>query len=116
MKRQRWDLITALAVVMVLSCKARTKTSGDAPAASSVSPPQGASSPAVASPDKPTVTRYQEQIPIPTIDKEAARLWFEDIPLSSSGIPMILFRLFSDLAPEIWGEDIEDLSHLGLPR
>lgn len=47
--------------------------------------------------------------------KESA-IWFEDIPLASSGIPMIMFRLFSDLAPEIWGEDMEDLSHLGLPR
>ncbi len=49
-------------------------------------------------------------------ESRTAALWFEDVPLSSSGIPMIMFRVFSDLAPEIWGEDMEDLSHLGLPR
>lgn len=45
-----------------------------------------------------------------------AALWFEDVPLSSSGIPMIMFRLFPELAPDIWGNSVEDLPQLGLPR
>jgi mono/diheme cytochrome c family protein len=49
-------------------------------------------------------------------DHKEAAIWFEDIPLASSGIPMIMFRVFSDFAPKIWGNDMEDLSHLGLPR
>lgn len=49
-------------------------------------------------------------------DMKEAALWFEDVPLGSSGIPMIMFKVFSDLAPEVWGEDMTDLSHLGLPR
>ncbi len=45
-----------------------------------------------------------------------ASKWFEDVPLSTSGIPMIMFKTFSDYAPDIWGKDMADLSHLGLPR
>lgn len=45
-----------------------------------------------------------------------ASKWFEDVPLATSGIPMIMFRVFPDFAPDIWGPDMTDLSHLGLPR
>lgn len=42
--------------------------------------------------------------------------WFQTTPFSSAGIPMLLFRAFPDFAPEIWGNTVEDLPHLGLPR
>ena len=40
--------------------------------------------------------------------------WFKDTALGSSGIPMIMFRLFPELFPEIWGAPAEHFAKLGL--
>src|SRR4051812_21394434 len=42
--------------------------------------------------------------------------WFKDAPLGSTGIPMVMFRLFPDLFPEIWGAPGENFAKIGLGR
>jgi hypothetical protein len=42
--------------------------------------------------------------------------WFKDAPLGSTGIPMVMFRLFPELFPEIWGPPGEYFAKIGLGR
>jgi hypothetical protein len=42
--------------------------------------------------------------------------WFKDAPLGSTGIPMVMFRLFPELFPEIWGAPSENFAKIGLGR
>ncbi|GAC1592250.1 MAG: hypothetical protein NVS3B20_17860 [Polyangiales bacterium] len=48
------------------------------------------------------------------LDKQAE--WFRTTPFSSAGIPMLLFRLFPEFAKDLWGNTVEELPSLGLPR
>jgi hypothetical protein len=40
--------------------------------------------------------------------------WFKNAPLGNSGIPMIMFRLFPELFPEIWGAEGDHFAAIGL--
>jgi cytochrome c5 len=37
-------------------------------------------------------------------------------PMTTGGIPMIIFRILPDLAPEIWGSSVEEIPSVGLFR
>ncbi len=42
--------------------------------------------------------------------------WFKNTPVGNSGIPMIMFRLFPDLFPEIWGPHDAHFASIGLSQ
>jgi len=42
--------------------------------------------------------------------------WFKDAPLGNTGIPMVMFRLFPELFPGIWGAPGDDFAPVGLGR
>src|SRR5687767_14452435 len=42
--------------------------------------------------------------------------WFKDTTLGASGIPMVMFRLFPELFPELWGQPDEHFAKVGLGK
>lgn len=42
--------------------------------------------------------------------------WFKNAPLGNSGVPMIMFRLFPELFPAIWGQPGDHFAPVGLGK